>query len=177
MNSRKITTAALLAAIICILSPVTIPLAPVPITLATLAVYFVSAVVGWQYGLVSVVVYIALGCLGLPVFSGFSGGLQKLAGPTGGYIIGYLPCALVIGFMVGRQPQRKWIYPVSMVLGTLACYLCGITWFILQTKMALPAALAACVLPFLPGDAIKIVCASILAFRLRPRIGRFCSAG
>lgn len=176
MKTCKLTTVAMLAAIICVLSPITIPLAPVPITLATLAVYFVAAVVGWQYGCLSVLVYIALGCLGLPVFSGFSGGLQKLVGPTGGYIIGYLPCALMIGFMVGRQPGKKWIYPVSMVLGTLMCYLCGTTWFILQTKMALPAALGACVLPFLPGDAVKILCASFLAYRLRPRITRFYSA-
>ena len=116
-------------------------------------------------------VYLLIGLVGVPVFSGFSGGLQKLIGVTGGYLVGYLPCALLTGLGTGpNAPKLK--LPAFMVLGTVALYLIGTAWFMIQTKNPLGSALGMCVIPFLPGDAIKIVAASLLAQPIRKALYR-----
>ena len=116
-------------------------------------------------------IYLLIGLVGVPVFSGFSGGLQKLAGVTGGYLVGYLPCALITGLGAGnlRQPapERRWQLPLCMVLGTAALYAIGTAWFMLQTKNGLAASMGMCVLPFLPGDAVKIVAATLISAPVR----------
>ena len=111
--------------------------------------------------------YLLIGMVGLPVFSGFIGGAQKLVGPTGGFLIGYIPCALVIGLVIDRFETKKWLYPVSMVLGTAVLYACGTVWIMISLKYTLAAALVACVVPFLIGDAVKIILASVITPILR----------
>ncbi len=98
------TQTALAAALICILSPFTImlPISPVPISLTIFAIYIAVYAVGMKWGLAATALYILIGLVGLPVFSGFSGGAGKLLGPTGGYIIGYLFVALISGFFIDR---------------------------------------------------------------------------
>ena len=86
------TTCAILVGIICVLGGISIPIGPVSITLATLGVYLVGCLVKPKYALLVIACYIALGAMGLPVFSNWSGGIAKLIGPTGGYILGYLVC-------------------------------------------------------------------------------------
>lgn len=173
MNAKRLTFTALLTAILCVCAPWSIPAGAVPITLATFAVYLISSVINWRYGCVAVLLYIILGTAGLPVFSGFSGGVTRLAGVTGGFLMGYLPCALVIGVIIDRFEDKKWIYPLAMIAGTLCCYAFGTVWFIIQSGSALSTALAACVLPFLLGDALKIAAASAAAILIRPRLKRF----
>ena len=99
------------------------------------------------------------------MFSGFSGGFQKLAGVTGGYLAGYLPCAFFAGLGAERAERegRKWILPAMMVLGTAVLYTVGTAWFMIQTGNGLGAALGLCVLPFLPGDAAKIAAVTVIA--------------
>lgn len=166
---KKITFTALFAAILCIISPFTIPLGVIPISLATFGVYLSGAVLGFRRGCSAVLVYIALGTAGLPVFSGFSGGLAKLGGVTGGYIIGYILCAAAVGLITERRRNSFIFYPLSMLIGTALCYAFGTAWFIYLTHTNLYAALLTCVIPFLIGDAIKIAAASILSFRLGKR--------
>lgn len=173
---RDMTITALMAAALCLLAPWALPVGPVPLTLATFAVYILSAVVTWKHGVAAVCVYLLLGLVGLPVFSGFAGGLQRLVGPTGGYLIGYLPGALIIGCTVDRFPEKRWVYPLSMVAGTAAIYIFGTAWYIFSTKVALGPALAACVLPFLPGDGVKILLASLIAVPMRRRLSRHAKA-
>ena len=98
------------------------------------------------------------------MFSGFSGGFQKLAGVTGGYLAGYLPCAFFAGLGAERAERegRKWILPAMMVLGTAVLYTVGTAWFMIQTGNGLGAALGLCVLPFLPGDAVKIAAVALI---------------
>ena len=91
MKTRDLTLTALFAAILCVAAPFSIPVGPIPITLATFAIYLAAIVLGKKYGTLAVVIYILLGAVGLPVFSGFSGGFQKIVSATGGYIIGYIP--------------------------------------------------------------------------------------
>lgn len=166
---------AVFSALICIAAPFSVNIGSlVPISLATLAVYIVSGMLDTKKAVAAVAVYILLGAVGLPVFSGFSGGIQKLFGVTGGYIIGYLPLALIVSLMTGKI-KKKYMFPVSMILGTAVLYLIGTVWFIVETKSAVSAALMSCVVPFIPGDLAKIAIAGILCVNLRPRLERFLS--
>lgn len=166
---------AIFAAVICIAAPFSVNIGSlVPISLATLAIYIVSGMLDTKNSLAAVAVYILLGAVGLPVFSGFSGGVQKLLGVTGGYIIGYLPLALIVSLMTCII-NKKYIYPVSMLVGTAVLYLIGTVWFIIETKTAVGAALMSCVVPFIPGDLVKIAAASVLCINLKPRLTKFLS--
>ena len=164
------TFTALMAALICVAGPLSVSIGPIPLTLATFAVYLAAAVLGSKRGTLAVALYLLIGLVGLPVFSGFSGGFQKLVGVTGGYLIGYLPGAWIGGMGVKpgqAAPGSRWRLPLFLALGTLAIYVLGTAWFVIQTGNGLVAALSLCVLPFLPGDAIKIGAASLLARPIR----------
>lgn len=165
MKTKDLIYTALFTAIICVLSPMIIPSGTVPITLATFAIYTTAAIRG-RKGVLPVILYIAIGAIGVPVFSGFSAGIPKILGMTGGYIIGYIPCALIIGLMT-EKTRRFWPYPVSMIIGTVVLYVIGTAWFMYITKNGLIPSLTMCVLPFLIGDAFKIAAASFLGVKLK----------
>ena len=176
MKTKDMTLIAVMAALICVAGPLSLPIGPVPISLATFAVYLAGAVLGWKRGTLAVAIYLLIGLVGVPVFSGFSGGVQKLIGVTGGYLVGYLPCALITGLGVreadaGRE-QPKWTLPLYMVIGTAVLYIIGTAWFMIQTGNTLGASMGMCVVPFLPGDAIKIIAATLLAWPIRNAIGK-----
>lgn len=173
MKTAKLTYNAILAAIICILAPFSIHIGAIPISLATFAVFIISALSKPKNSVICTIIYILLGAIGLPVFSGFLGGFQQIAGLTGGYIIGYIPCAAVVSIIINRFESKKTAYPVAMALGTVICCFCGTIWYMFQTKSGFTAALSVCVLPFILGDAIKIAVASILAYSIKPRIKKF----
>lgn len=163
---------ALFAAVLCAAAPFSIFIGPVPLSLATLMIYLAAGALDWKSGAVSVVLYVLLGMIGLPVFSGFEGGFQKIVGVTGGFIIGYIVCALGTGLVIALFRGKLWAYALGMVIGTILLYTCGTAWFMFQTRTALPASLALCVTPFLPGDAVKIVIACIAAPKLRVALSR-----
>lgn len=167
MKAQKIALTGILAAMICLLAPLSLPAGAVPVSLATLAVYITACTVNPKLSAGAIIIYILLGAAGLPVFSSFRGGFHIVAGVTGGYIIGYIPCALTVSLMTEKWGKKKYIYPLSMVLGTLECYLIGTLWYALQAKIAFTAALSVCVLPFIIGDIIKITAASALGIALR----------
>jgi len=173
MKPQKIALTGILAAILCLISPLSLPLGAIPISLATFAVYIAACTVDVKISVSSVLIYILLGAAGLPVFSHFSGGFHMISGVTGGYIIGYIPCALITGLLIKRFESKKFIYPVSMILGTAVCYFTGMAWYMLQTKSNIVSALTVCVLPFLIGDTIKISAASAVGITLRKRLSRF----
>ena len=183
------------AALMAVCSFITIPLGftPIPINLATLGVFLTGGILGKKYGSISLIVYILLGAVGIPVFAGFKGGLGVLAGPTGGYIIGYLAAAFLTGFLVeivfrktsggaesgsrsktsGTAKSRTLRFIgiiLSMIIGLAACYALGTAWFMISTGTGLGAALISCVIPFLPGDAAKIIVGALLVQKLRPMI-------
>lgn len=168
----------LFAALTAVCSYISIPLGftPVPVNLATLAVFLAGGLLGKKYGSLALAVYALLGAVGIPVFSGFRGGLSVLAGPTGGYIIGYIAAAFLTGLVIDRllqgqkQPSRireLLVCIIAMIVGLAACYFLGTLWFIISTHTGVWAALVSCVFPFLPGDALKIAAGSILVSRLR----------
>lgn len=178
-----LTRAALMTALLCVLAPHTImlPISPVGITLGTFLIYLTGFLLGPRLGSVSIFLYLLLGMVGLPVFSGYRCGAAVLFGPTGGYLIGYLFCVWIVGFLSGKSCGGKWLiarFVLAAVLGTVVLYLFGTVWFLLvYTKgITLSDALAKCVLPFLPFDSVKIVVSAVLAAALQ-RIRRQVEIG
>lgn len=177
--NKKITTyqlavTALMAAVMCILGPLSVPVGTVPFSLTNLAVFFAVYLLGTKLGATSVAVYLLLGAAGLPVFSAYSGGLVKLAGPTGGYLIGFLPMAILSGLFVQKSNGRPWISAAGMVLGMLVDYILGTAWFVILMKCGVWYALTVCVFPFLIVDGVKIALAVVFGSLLRRRL---CKAG
>lgn len=166
---KNLTLRAILAAVICVIAPLSFPVGAVPVTAATLIIFIVSACMDMRFSVPAVLLYIALGAVGLPVFSGFSGGFQILSGATGGFIIGYIPCAAVISFMCSRYPRKKFIYPLSMALGTVICYLFGILWFFYISDTTFLGA-GTVILPFIVGDAVKIAVACAVSIPLKSKL-------
>lgn len=111
-------------------------------------------------------VYVLIGAIGLPVFSGFNGGLSSLLGPSGGYIFSFPITALVISLIVNKGCSTV-LKIIAMVIGTLICYFIGTIWFIYVTKNPFLSSLMMCVVPFIPGDLIKIVIASVLSKKIK----------
>jgi len=167
VSIRNMIFTALFAAVICAVAPFSIFIGPVPITFSTLVIYFAAGVLGWKYGVLSITLYILLGAIGLPVFTGFEGGFHKIIGVTGGYIIGYIPCVFATGMITGVFRKKLWAYVFGMVIGTILLYTCGTAWFIFQTGNSLAASLTLCVIPFLPGDTIKIILARVVTPQLQ----------
>lgn len=169
---RKQILCALFAAAMAICAQLSIPVGLVPISMGSLAVLLAGGVLGKKFGTLSMVLYILLGAIGLPVFAMGKGGFSVLAGPTGGYIIGYVFMAFITGWFVEKYPQRKGMLLVGMVTGNLICYIFGTVWFMLVTQTAFWEALMLCVVPFLPGDAVKIVAAMLLSVKINKIITR-----
>lgn len=169
---RQMTTIGIFAAFMCIISPFAVPIGPISITLATFAVYLASATLGWKRGGAAVAIYLLLGFIGLPVFSGFTGGVQRIVGARGGYLMGYIPCAVVTGLFIEKF-KKVWSYSVGMVIGTAVLYTFGTVWYCVLTDSEVLPAVMLCVVPFLVGDAIKIACATVLSIKLRTVVNRF----
>ena len=175
MRTKDLTLIAVMAALICVAGPLSIAVGPIPISLCSFAVYLAGTVLGWKRGSLAVLIYLLIGLTGVPVFSGFSGGVQKLAGVTGGYLVGYIPCAMIAGLAVRdgqTRPEKPWLLPAALSAGTAVLYVIGTAWFMIQTKNPLGGALSMCVLPFLPGDAAKIVAATLITWPVRAAIHR-----
>ena len=166
-TTQHLTLSALLCALLCVLSQILIPLPPVPASLALLAVHLCGALLGSRWGAAAVGCYVLLGAAGVPVYAGFSGGVSVLFGPTGGFLIGYIPCAFVSGLLSRRLGFSRRALMLAMTAGTLICCAMGMAWFSLTTGATLAASFGACVLPFIPGDAIKIIFAAALCLRLQ----------
>ena len=160
------------AALIAVCSWISIPLPTVPITLQTMGVCLIAGLFGLKRGTLATAVYIALGALGVPVFSGFTGGVGIILGQTGGYIIGFVFTALIVGLASDKFKGRLLPLILSMVIGILVCYAFGTAWFaVVYAKSNEPASLLTilgwCVFPFLLPDAVKIAVAAVLANRLK----------
>ena len=150
---------AAVAAVLCVVSPFALSIGPIPITLCTLVIYLSLYALNWKRGAAAVLVYVLLGAAGMPVFSGFAGGLGKVAGPTGGYIVGFVLLALVSGWLMKVLPQNWLGQLAAMLVGTALLYTVGTIWYCIQAGSTWQAALGLCVIPFLPGDGLKILAA------------------
>ncbi len=170
---REITVIAQFAALTAVCSWLQIPAIPIPFTMQTFAVFLSVYVLGIEKGFLSVLVYILLGAAGLPVFSRFQGGIGVIAGPTGGYIVGFLFTAIVTGVLLRLSRNRPVRVCLSMTFGLLVCYVFGTVWFIIMSRvygndLSLASALKAAVLPFIIPDAVKILLAFLIGKKIKP---------
>ncbi len=173
MKTVDLVTVALMAAILCILAPISIPLSfsPIPLTLGMFAVYMAGILLGREKGTLCVLIYLLLGAVGLPVFSGYSGGFQKIIGPTGGYLWGYLFLAWLTGLFVELFEKSVKMTMLGAVIGavtgTAVCYAFGTLCMGLQLSMTPMQALWAGVIPFVPLDLVKLALAVVVCCPIR----------
>lgn len=161
---------ALGAALIAVCAWITIPFT-VPFTMQLFAVFFVLTVLGGRNGTIAIAVYLLLGSIGIPVFSGFKGGFGVLIGMTGGYLVGMLLIGLVYWLMTKLLKPSVWTELIAFAIGLLLCYAFGTLWFsTLNVEKSFYASLAVCVVPFILPDILKLVLAYFVGRKLRPLI-------
>ena len=173
-RSRGIALAATFAALISVASPFSIPLGPitqVPITLQVFVVYLAAALLGARYGTLSMVIYLALGAAGLPVFAGLSSGTAVLLGPTGGYLFAFPIATLLGGYVARRRPATRGgdtiRVSLSALLSLLVIYAIGVVWLSYYLGISLLNGVISGAVPFIPVDLLKAVVAVPVAVRLR----------
>ncbi len=170
MTVRNLSRCALFVAALGICSWLAVPVPPVPFTLQSLALFLCLLLLGGKFGSVVCAVYLLLGCVGVPVFSGFRGGVGAILGPTGGYLAGFLVCALFYWLITGCLGNRLQIKLAALSLGWLLCYGFGTVWLLLyypQSALSFWAAISQYVLPFLLPDAVKLALALLLSKKLQ----------
>lgn len=171
-KAQTLTFIALSTAITCIIGPLSIPIGPVPISLTILAIFISVYAIGLKRGMVSLLLYMLIGFVGIPVFSNFKGGFNVLIGPTGGYIVGFVFVVLCAGFTIEHYENKVYMHVIGMSVGTLLCYALGTAWLAYQGHMTFWEALLAGVIPFVWADALKIAIAAIAGPRLRRALKR-----
>ena len=164
MKNKKLTTyqmavTALMAAALCVLGPLSVPIGAIPISLSNFVICLTAWLLGPKFGTLSVA-----------VFSGYGAGIAKLAGPTGGYLVGYLLLAFIGGLFIEKSKGQPVIAGIGLVLGDAACYVLGTAWFVFQMQCDLGYALSVCVYPFIALDLAKIVVSCIVGALLRKRL-------
>ena len=169
---RGMVYASLFGALTALGAYMIIPLPPVPITLQTVFLGLAGTLLGGRLGALSQTVYLLLGIIGLPVFAGGKAGLGVLFGPTGGYLIGFVAAAFVIGKLTAMKtrPGFAWLC-FSIISGEAVMYGFGFLQLALVARLAPLQALAVGLLPFLPGDGIKILLTAWVALKLQDRLG------
>lgn len=160
-----------MTALIAICSWISIPLGEVPFTLQTFAIFLAIGLLGGKLGTISVVAYVLLGAIGVPVFAGFTGGFGIIMGTTGGYIIGFIFTALEMWLAERIFGKKPLVSIISMLIGLLICYAVGTVWFMViythnTGAVGLGAVLGWCVIPFIIPDLVKIALAFIITNRV-----------
>ena len=169
---RRTVLASLMAALAAVGAYLAVPIGPVPIVLTNLFVLLSGLLLGSRGGLISMGLYLLVGAIGLPVFSGGRGGLVHFLGPTGGYLFGYALGAWITGLISERSGGRMVLDIVAVVAGVLAIYACGVPWLKVITQMSWTKAFWVGMVPFLIGDGIKAAAALLLARAVRPILQR-----
>ncbi len=169
---RALTMTAAAAAAMGVLAPWSVPFGPIPVSLCTLLIYLMAYIMGWKQAFTAVLVYVLMGAAGLPVFSGFTGGLGVLAGPTGGFVLGYLPMSALCALTVKKASKPRGVQLGGMLGATGVLYLLGTVWYCAQAQVGVWGGVAVCVLPFLPGDGVKMLAALIVGPALNDRMAR-----
>jgi biotin transport system substrate-specific component len=169
---RWMVLASLMAALTAVGAYIHVPIGPVPIVLSTLFVLLSGLLLGSRWGLASMALYLFVGAIGMPVFSGGRGGFAHFLGPTGGYLFGYLLASLLTGLISERSHGNFFWEIIAVIIGSLAIYGLGVPWLKTVTQMSWPKAVIVGMVPFLIGDAVKASVALILARAVRPILDR-----
>ena len=169
LNLRATVYCALFTALIIIGAYISIPIGPIPGVLSDFFVMITALFLGWKYGLISVLLYLGLGAIGMPVFAGGASGIAALVGPTGGFLFGFLLLVAAIGFMTEKLGSSTVINLISLVVGNVFLYASGIIWFKFTLDVSWGAAIAYTLTPFILGTVIKIIVAVTIGRTLVPR--------
>ena len=168
INIHQMILISLFAALTAVGAFVSIPIGLVPISLQNLFTFLSGMVLGSKLGTFSQLIYILLGVVGLPVFSGFRGGFGVLLGPTGGFLTGFVISTYVVGKIIEKMEDvRTWSYFIVGLVGIIIIYACGVVQLLIVTKIGLKEAVLVGIIPFLPGDFLKLITASLLAIRIK----------
>jgi len=171
INIRQMTLVSLFAALTAVGAFISIPLYPIPLSLQSLFTLLAAMILGSVMGALSQIIYVLLGVIGLPVFAGFKAGIGILFGPTGGFLLGFIISAYIIGKIVELKKEKNIFYYFLVgIIGTIILYIIGITQLSLVTGIGIEKAITVGMLPFLPGDILKIIAASFIASKLRTAI-------
>ena len=161
----------LFTAVIAIMAQISIPMPlGVPMTMQTFAITLAAIILGAKLSTISSLIYILLGAIGLPVLAGFSGGISKFVGPTGGFLISFPIMAFIIGYAVDHRSAFKGAFVVGLIAGTVVNYIVGIAMFCILTQSSVAVGFTACVLPFIPTAIIKAILAALIGFPIRKRL-------
>ena len=176
MKGKRITITemvpvSVMAAVLCVIGPFTIPVTVVPVSLLPVVLYLMAYVLGMWKATAGCLIYICIGLIGLPVFSGYSGGPGMLFGPTGGYIFGYLLLTMCSGFFIERSAKRCW-QMLGMLTGLFLCYLLGTIWLMLMMHLTPGQAVMTGVVPFVVFDLLKIAGAGLIGPLFRRQLKR-----
>lgn len=170
LSIQEICLIAIMTAITAVMAQISIPLPMmVPMTMQTFAVTLAGIILGAKCGSIAMGVYLLLGAVGVPVFSGFKGGLQSLIGPTGGFLLSFPIMAYIIGKGMELRKQ-KGMFVLLLCVGTISNYVVGVLMYCVVMDSSVWTAITACVLPFVPSAIIKAVLASVLGIRLRNQL-------
>lgn len=165
---------ALMAAVICVCSWITVPFGAIPFTLQTFGVFLSLRFIGGKRGTASIIIYLLLGAAGLPVFSNFGAGIGKILGPTGGYMLGFIFSGITVILFEKFDSRIKLLRIFTDALALLGCYALGTVWFYSffgkAKGMSIFAVLSACVIPFIVPDIIKIALAEIISLKTPDKI-------
>ena len=169
MTTKRMTRIALCAALLAPCAWLSVPTQP-PFTMQTFGVFLTLLLLGAKDGTIAIGLYILLGALGVPVFSGFNGGMGALMGPTGGYIVGFLLICLIFGLLCGKG-AGLWLKALALLLGLAVCYAFGTLWFVkvygdMKGPISTLSALSMCVFPFIVPDLAKLALALWVGKRL-----------
>lgn len=180
LSIRSTVAGAAFTALIAVGAYISIPIGPVPIVLQNFFVLLAGVLLGPRRGLVTVLLYLLLGAVGLPVFAGGTGGIAHFFGPTGGYLVGFIPAVLLCGFLgqridIHNRPAFLIAHVLALLAGSAAIYATGVPWLKFTTEMSWQKSLAVGFLPFIPGDLIKIAAAALAADSFSHRFSGFLS--
>ena len=170
LKLRSLIITALFAAITGVMAQLFIPLPLVPITGQTLAIGLAATILGSKYGTLSVLLYLAIGAAGVPVFAEFSGGVSKLVGPTGGYLIGYIPTVFIIGYYLEKTSFTIKNALIANIIGMFITLIFGTAWLKVAANLSWTAAFMAGFAPFIIGGFIKAALASWIGILTRQRL-------
>lgn len=169
MKIKELSFCAVMCSLLCVLSPLVIPFGPIGITFSTLIIGIICMLFKVKQVFLILILYLVLGCLGLPIFSGFSGGIGHILGPTGGFILGYFPFAAAV-LIIRRLNKSNLTNIIALSCAYMILYLCGITYYCITTKSSISGAIYTVILPFLIPDFSKILLTNLLSSRIKENL-------
>lgn len=171
LSTKELSLISLITALLCITGPLTIPLpfTPVQLSLMNFILYLSLYILGAKKAALSYLLYVFMGFIGLPVFSGFGAGLGKIAGPTGGYIVGFILVPIIGGRCIEKFPNNRFMQFAGICFSYCLCYLLAAYWLGVQSGTTLLQGFIAGVVPFIPGDLAKIALAVVIGPSIQKR--------